>query len=549
MTDERPELFARALELHRAGRLGEAIALYERVLALDDSVAEVHNNLGVALADLGEIERAIAHYDRAIELSPMNGAVYDNRGSALQKRGAYAEAIPYHERAVALDPDLAAAHNNLGNALLQMRRPQEALIPIERALALRPNFPEALNAMGGVKQTSGALDEAVAFFHRAVTLAPTYANAYCNLGNALREAGDIAGAQAAYARAVELSPRTGRFHRLLVDASSGRESQDHFRQMLVLAEESEALSIDDRIELHFALGKACEDRGDYARAFDHFRDANALARTVVAYDESATLRAMQPPATITSDLMQALAGIGDPSTVPVFVFGMPRSGTTLVEQILAAHPSVHAAGELGVYVKQHEVGFFEAALTSFTGVSSKDLENLGARYARYVESLAPDAARVTDKWPWNFKFAGIIRLALPNAKLVHVKRDPLDTCFSCFATVFSGDLPYKHDLGELGRYYRSYQRLMDHWRSVLPPGAMLEMTYEDLIADFEMEARRLVEYCGLEWDEACSNFWRARRRVRTASSVQVRQPLYDRAVGRAQPFHEYLAPLRAELDA
>ncbi len=249
---------------------------------------------------------------------------------------------------------------------------------------------------------------------------------------------------------------------------------------------------------------------------------------------------------------------GDPSTVPVLIFGMPRSGTTLVEQVLAAHPDVHAGGELSAYTPK-EVGIFELAVRSQKWIEGKDdvpgiplsmpetLRKIAVRYARYIESLAPAAARVTDKWPFNFKFVGIAHLALPNARLIHVERDPLDTCFSCFTALFSGDLPYTHDLAELGRYYRAYQELMDFWRSALPPDAMLEVRYEDFVTDFETNARRLIAYCGLEWDDRCLEFWSAKRPVRTASSVQVRQRLYDRSIGRSKPYLEFLGPLTSAL--
>lgn len=557
---EAASLFGRASAFQRDGRLGEAIEAYERVLELDEDLAEAHNNLGVALQALGRWEQALAHYDRAIELSPSSANAYDNRGSAMQQQGAYLEAIAFHERAIALDPNLPQAYHNLGNALLKLRRPQEAKAALLRALDLEPDFKEALNALGAAQQAMGAYDEAIAAYRKAVAVAPDYAEAYCNLGNALKESGELEQARTAYQRAADLEPRSGRFHRLLVETGVGRVEEAHLREMTALAREIDALTLDDRIQLHFALAKAYDGFGDYERAFENLREANALARSVIRYDEAKTLRAFETfPKMFTKGLIQIMAGYGDPSATPVFIFGMPRSGTTLVEQILAAHPKVYAGGELGAYADE-ELGAFEASLRNFTRIDvdpknvsaflealAEQLRDVGARYARSVESLAPSAARVTDKWPWNFKFAGIIRLALPNARMIHVQRDPLDTCFSCYATLFSGNLPYMYDLAELGRYYRAYQRLITYWRDALPPGAMLEMQYEELVADFEPHARRLVEHCGLEWDDACKDFWSVKRPVRTASSVAVRQPLYRSAVGRAQAYHEYLGPLREAL--
>lgn len=543
-----------------AGRLVEAVELYERVLALDDNLVEAHNNLGVALESLGRLEEALSHYDRAIELSPTFARAYDNRGSAMQKRGAHVEAIPFHERAIALDASMPQAYHNLGNALLMLHRAPEAIVVLLRALALQPNFKEALNCLGAAQQAVGTYDEAIASYRRALTLDPHYADAHGNLGNALKETGELEQARQSFQRAVDLQPRSGRFHRFLVAAAVGRAAENHILEMEALVRAKDSLTIDDRIQLHFALARAYESRDDYARSFENLRVGNALARSVIRYDEGKTLGAFDSfPKMFTKGLIQVMAGRGDPSPVPVFIFGMPRSGTTLVEQVLAAHPDVHAAGELGVYAPE-ELGAFEAALRSFSrieadpsdvpaflGLLAEQLRELGARYARGIEALAPQAARVTDKWPWNFKFAGIIHLALPNARMIHVQRDPLDTCLSCFATLFSSDLPYMYDLSELGRYYRAYVCLITHWRNAMPPGAMLEIQYEELVADFEAQARRLVEYCGLEWNDACKDFSSVKRPVRTASAVAVRQPLYRSAVGRAQAYDEYLAPLRAAL--
>jgi len=523
--DERPELFRRAMEHQKGGRLAEAAALYERLLQLDDSLAEVHNNLGLALAGLGELERALAHYDRAIELAPGIAAVYDNRGLALL---------------------------NHANALIRSRLPSQAIVALQRALELQPDLPAALDCLGRAQHAMGALDDAIASYRKALSVAPDFADAHCNLGNALREAGDISEARASYQRAVDLAPRVGQFHRLLIDAGAPVDER-HLQQMEAIAKQSDALATDDRIAFHFALGKAYEERGDYEASFRHFADGNALARANAAYDESQTLREFEScQNAFSAELIHAALGFGDPSPVPILIFGMPRSGTTLVEQVLAAHPRVHAGGELSAYAPR-EVGMFELALRSQKWIDGDDggipsdlaqaMQKTGNRYARYVESLAPSAARVTDKWPFNFKFVGMAHLALPNAHLIHVQRDPLDTCFSCFTTLFNGDLPYMRDLAELGRYYSAYAKVMEFWRNALPPGAMLELRYEDLVADFETNARRIIAHCDLEWDDGCLKFWAAKRPVRTASSVQVRQQLYDRAIGRSQPYLKFLGPL------
>ena len=256
-------------------------------------------------------------------------------------------------------------------------------------------------------------------------------------------------------------------------------------------------------------------------------------------------------AVFTAELMHQKRDLGDPSMIPVFIVGMPRSGTTLVEQILASHPKVFGAGELSEFSKAvTSLGMPNGALSfpeTVPGLSAEQLRQLGTSYLDAIEAAAPGAERITDKMPANFRFVGLIHLALPNARIIHMRRDPVDTCLSCFSLLFVGDLPYCYDLGELGRYYRAYQTLMEHWRQVLPAGVMLEVQYEEVVADVERQARQIVAYCGLEWDDACLAFYRTQRPIRTSSAAQVRQPIYRTSVGRWKPYRHLLQPLIKEL--
>jgi hypothetical protein len=263
----------------------------------------------------------------------------------------------------------------------------------------------------------------------------------------------------------------------------------------------------------------------------------------VRYDEAAELSSFAAIAKrFTPEAMQALQGSGDPSELPVFVVGMPRSGSTLVEQILAAHPKVLGAGELGDFGVAAAGGYAHSSRTAFA-LTAEGVRGIGARYAQKLRTLAPQAERIADKQPANFMFVGLIHLALPRARIVHVRRDPRDTCLSCYAQALTSAIPYSGDLGELGRYYRAYEKLMAHWRAVLPPGAMLEIDYEDIVGDFATQARRLVEFCGLEWDERCLDFHTVERPVFTASAYQVRRPLYAGSIGRWRHYQEWLGPL------
>jgi hypothetical protein len=231
---------------------------------------------------------------------------------------------------------------------------------------------------------------------------------------------------------------------------------------------------------------------------------------------------------------------------------MPRSGTTLLEQILASHPKVHGAGELKtlndvILTVRGADGNIIPYPEFTTAIDSAALKQIGARYVNLIREMTPHGDRVTDKMPSNYYFAGLIHLALPNAKIIHTVRDPIDTCISCFSKLFSAEQNHTYDLGELGRYYKRYQHLMQHWHRVLPHGRILDVRYEDVVADLEGQARRIIEYCGLPWDDRCLSFHETDRPVRTASATQVRQPIYKNAVGRWRVYEEFLGPLLAEL--
>jgi Sulfotransferase family len=250
--------------------------------------------------------------------------------------------------------------------------------------------------------------------------------------------------------------------------------------------------------------------------------------------------------------MRTLRGAGEPSSAPIFIIGMPRSGTTLIEQIMASHPHMFGAGELP------NLSEIATAISPTNGpappfpdvmfdVSPEHLRLLGSRYVAGIRRLAPTARHIIDKMPSNFLFAGFIHVLLPNARIIHAMRDPTDTCLSCFSKLFTAGQHFSYDLAELGRYYRHYQILMSHWRRILPPGRILDVRYEDVVVDLEGQARRIITHCGLEWDPRCLDFHKTRRPVHTASAIQVRQPLYRGAVGRAQRYSRFLEPLLAEL--
>jgi tetratricopeptide (TPR) repeat protein len=528
------------------GKLAEATRSYERALGSKPDAAEAHFNLANSLRKQGRYEEAMVHYGRAIVLKPGFAEAHYNLGNVFKDQGRNADAGECYTRAIEIKPDFPEAHNHLGNVLLHQGKPMDALAHYERSVALKPDFPEAHYNMGNVLQSRGELMRAVTCYERAIALKPDFAEARHNLGNTLLDQGKLEEARLAYEEAISLAPKSGRFYRSLVKASRVVTKDHHLEAMERLARDIASLSITDQIELHFALGNAYTDLEQHDRSFSHLLEGNALKRRELGYDEATTLGVFdRMRAVFTADLMSGMRGAGDASKIPIFIVGMLRSGTTLVEQILASHPKVYGAGEL------RHFSHLAASLPGFPeivrGLSAERLRQLGASYVDAVRAMAPEAERITDKMPGNFALAGLIHLALPNARIIHMRRDPIDTCLSCFSILFTNGQPYSYDLVELGRYYKAYEELMEHWRSVLPPGVMLEVHYEDVVSDLERQVRRVVAHCGLEWNDACLEFHEVRRTVRTASAAQVREPIYRSSMGRWRRYQELLRPLITEL--
>jgi tetratricopeptide (TPR) repeat protein len=533
------------------GNFAEAVTLLRRAIDCNPVSAAAHNNLGMTLNLSGRHEDAIIPLEKAIALSPGDATAYNNLGIALQALGRHQATAASFQRAVALKPDYVEALSNLGGILQALGRSQEAIPLLERALALNPRFAEARLNLGSVLRVLDRREEAMTCFDRVLALDPRNALAYDQLGAMHAEAGRFADARRCYERALEIQPRNARILFSLVQCGKITANDPVLAALESLAENSAALSDDQRIQLQFALGKVYAELGQEERSFGQYLEGNARKRRQTVYDEEQDVGLFDRIRQVFSaELMRSKTGVGNPSDRPIFVLGMMRSGSTLVEQILASHPKVLAAGERPDFNEAYKSVrrgldspvLYPETIRLFT---DQHLQQIGDRYLECLEMAAgaKAAMRITDKMPGNFSAIGLIHLALPKARIIHTIRDPIDTCLSCFSKLFSEEQPFTYDLAELGRYYRAYQRLMDHWHSVLPEGVLLDVRYEDLIADFEPQARRILAYCGLEWDDACLSFYNTDRPVRTASQVQVRQALYVSSVGRWRPAPEILRPL------
>ena len=416
------------------------------------------------------------------------------------------------------------------------------------ALRLRPDDAESYRLMGSILLSQNRADEAVGSLVESIRLRPSDARTHKKLAQAFAAQGRIEDAVAADRKALELQPQyAGAFAHL---ASLKRFTSPYDEDLVAIEAlaANDALADDGRAVLLLALGKAYEELGSYERSFESLRAANVLARRFVTWDSAAGVRVLERTQEVFSrQLLDRLAGAGAPSELPVLIVGMPRSGTTLVEQIIASHPGAHGGGERPDLIEIASVltVMTEGGLPfpdSVERVRPDMLLGLAEGYVSRLRDLAPAAARVTDKTPRNFRHLGLLRLLLPNAKVIHCVRDPVDTCFSCYALNMVAQ-PYTYDLVELGEYYLGYTQLMEHWKEVLPPGWILDVRYEDLVDDLEGGARRILAHCGLEWDDACLRFHSTERPVTTASVTQVRRPVYRSSVGRGRRFQPYLGAL------
>jgi tetratricopeptide (TPR) repeat protein len=492
-----------------------------------------------------------ARFQNVLKLLPRRYKLFYTFGVQCESTGASAEAVLLLERAVEMEPESADARNALGVSLASLSQPAKAIPHFEKAAALKPNFAEAHHNLGCALASVGRTDEALAHLVRASQLKPDSADMQFNLGSALLHLGKLAEAKTTLERAIDLDPKPSYFL-AFTECAHPEPGNPYVVKFILIEKKSMSLPAEERIKLHFALGNVFKDLGRHDLAFGQWSKGNALKRATIRYDEKATLALVgRIERSFTREVMRKKSGRGDSSGTPVFIVGMLRSGTTLIEQILASHPAFFGAGEVSSLgpLRTQRRGLGPCYPEDFAKLKPEKLRAFGSECVRRLKALAPARAdRVIDKMPTNFWFLGLIHLALPNARIIHVRRDPVDTCVSCYSKLFGASPPlFAYDLAELGRYYRAYGRVMEHWRGVLPEGAMLDVQYEDVVTNLETEARRIISYCGLKWDPACLSFHKNGRYVATASAAQVRKPIFRSSIGNSSPYKEFLGPLLEEL--
>ena len=561
-----------AFDAHRTGRLREAEKLARRVLdAVPDQPDALHL-LATVVRESGRTVLAVDLYRRLLRRHPAIPIAHNSLGNLLQESERWQEAIACYESALAHDSRYATAYFNLGRALLHVNDLVRAEHALRQAAALAPNDAQVRSRLARALGELGRQDEALAETLRSLELEPASAEIQNDAGVVHSTAGDFDAAREHYRTALALDPGFAKAALNLAKSKRFTSEHDEDEDRIRTAAERGAADQGTQRDLNLALGKIHDDRGEHESAFAHYERANrpfseAAARQV---DESLVLMDRMR-AVFDADWLAARPSAVEADPTPVFVVGMPRSGTTLVEQCLAAHPAVHGAGELSAILRLASEAAARAGARPdplHTGVMSvksasradaeanypecvralptEQLAALGKRYLAHLRTLAPEAARVTDKLPGNYLHLGFIATILPGARIVHCRRDPLDNGVSLYFTDFMVGHEYSNDLYAIGRQIRGMRSLMAHWSSVLGD-RLMTLDYEALVADPEPLTRAMVAHVDLEWDDACLRPHEVARTVRTASAWQVRQPVYRRSAGRAQRYEPYLGPLREAL--
>ena len=539
------------------GKVAEMMACYRRALELKPDHAATHNNLGVALKEQGKLAEAVACFGRALELKPGYAMAYSNLGNALKDQGKREEAVACFGLALELDPNYAEAHSNLGIALKENGKLEEAVAAFRRALELKPDSPEVHCNLGVALKEQAKLDDALACWRRALELKPDFTEVYGNMGGAWEEMGDFQAAEDAFRAALQQNPRFPLAHYKLAELLGGKLPEDDLARQCSLLKESD-LSDAQRTLLHFGIGRVLDARGADAEAADHFARGNALQMSDgrsrgCRYDpqvyEALTTHII---AACTPDFFQRVRNFGLESELPVFVVGLPRSGTTLIEQILASHSQVFGAGEitlahetvadlsalarpaavaatrdpqagspcaasglsepgttLPLQAMDEVAGACADLIVGLRRLDRSTARRLAQRHLDGLRALAPTASRIVDKMPENYLFLGVLAALFPRAKFIHCRRDLRDVAVSCWTTHFE-EVRWASDPGHIALRFHQYQRVMEHWRRVLP-APLLDVDYEETVADLETAARRLVAWCGLQWEPACLEFHRVNR--------------------------------------
>ena len=579
--------YQQAIILHQKGKLSSAEKAYKKAIKINRNFVEAHSNLGNIYLERGQLKEASNAFLTALKLLPDHPMLLNNVGNILQLQGENEKALAILKKAISHDPDNAQAYNNSGNALRALDRKEEALAAYKRVVEINPEYalgyynlglilvdleelddaiycfnqalrinPADKNAclgLGIARSAQGNLDQAVSAFQQAIAIDPLYEKAYKELGKAFADHGEIEMALTANRKALQVNPGYAKAYLSLSKNRKFTQYDDDIKAMESLFSKK-GVSDEDSVYLAFALGKAYEDLGNYDKSMEYVIKATRLKRDSYDYSISESEEEFDSIREVfSSDFFSSHHDSGDPDRTPIFIVGMPRSGTSLVEQILASHPDVYGAGELkdlgkviGSITTSRQEKQSRIIPAELLELDTRAFADLGKQYITRIRKYSANAKFITDKMPHNFLYIGFIRAILPNARVIHCTRDPMDTCLSIFKTRLKNTHGYADNLSELGQYYRMYLEFMEYWRATLP-GFVYDQSYEDLVSSQREQVEKLLQHCGLHWDDACLDFHKTRRKVKTASNAQVRRPIYTDSVQLWKRYEKQLEPLRAAI--
>ena len=505
------------------GRLDEAEASSRKAITLRPNIAEAHYNLGVTLQDQGDYQGAEASYRNALDLKADYAEAYNNLGVTLAVCGKFDESEASYRQAISLRPNFASAHNNLGNALKDLGRLAEAEKSYRRAIGIEPNYANAHSNLAITLKKIGRFEEAIKTCRMALALEPERPEAHFNLAITLQDVGRFDEARASCSQAISLRPDFAEAHRHWATMKTFTSCDTQFKQLQRLVEDHD-LSDEQRCHIYFALAKAYEDLADFGAAFQCYSKGNALRRTQLSYDKEREIdlfaRLRNKYFSFASTVLSKRSSNDYPT--PIFIIGMPRSGTSLIEQIVSSHSQVTGAGEL-----PYAFRFGSEIASGKSNTSEEALLNFREQYLSSLKIISKGKGFVTDKMPLNYQLLGLICVAIPEAKVIHVRRDPAAVCWANYKQYFANDLlKYCYDLEDIVHYYALYEDLMDHWAARFS-NKIYELDYELLTTNQKDETKRLCTYLNLGWENHLLYPERNLRGVTTASSVQVRQPIYQ----------------------
>jgi len=530
------------ISLYSNGQFHEAV---DKIKALNESYPKeplLFNLIGACYKELGQLEGAAKMFEVAVSINPKYAEAHYNLGVIHQALGRLDAAVINYSKAIVITPNYPDAHNNLGTSLYELGRLQDSIKSLEWAVAYKYDFSEAHNNLGRSLNAFGRVEAAIKSFKNAVLYKPGYAKAYFNLALSFKDIGDKPSFIKNIEKALNIKPVWGAAHYHLSQASKCKKNDPKIAEIHSLLNR-ENLDLTDRINFNFALAKSYEDMGNHNEQFKFLEEGNKLRKKELNYSIERDLKlfsrikeAFNP---LPSDINKKSSNSN--SLRPIFIVGMPRSGTSLVHQILDSHNEVYGAGELNnlntfifPFIKENN----NKGESSF---STKDLLSIREQYLDSLFSLNIQENVIVDKMPLNFRYIGFILMAFPKAKILHMKRDSMATCWSIYKSFFNGN-SYSFNQEDLAQYYGFYKDLMSFWDKLFP-NQIYNVCYEDLTAEQELETRNLLKYCDLEWDENCLNFHKNKTAVKTTSSMQVRQKMYQGSSEVWKKYEDYLQPL------